>query len=135
MADYRAIGDAEVDPDAPVTSSLMYALRDNPLAISQGSAGAPRVQDSGLATSVTQAGRNWVARRITSADWNAVGQTVMGRSSQSASPGIVVPGSAITASSADGVAGSQTLPGSWRCQGTSGLQGGASAVTSWLRVS
>ena len=44
MADYRSIDDSEVDPDAPVTSDLAYALRDNPIAIAEGASGAPRVQ-------------------------------------------------------------------------------------------
>ena len=43
MADYRTITDAEVDPDAPLTSSLGYAWRDNPIAIAEGATGAPRV--------------------------------------------------------------------------------------------
>lgn len=41
MADWRTVTDSEVDPDAPVTSNLMYALRDNPIAIAEGASGAP----------------------------------------------------------------------------------------------
>lgn len=43
MADWKNIPDTDVDPDAPVTSELMYALRDNPVAIAEGAVGAPRV--------------------------------------------------------------------------------------------
>ena len=43
MAEYRTITDAEVDPDAPLTSSLGYAWRDNPIAIAEGAPGAPRI--------------------------------------------------------------------------------------------
>lgn len=43
MADYRAIPNAEVDPNAPVTSELAYAWRDNVLAIQEGAPGAPRI--------------------------------------------------------------------------------------------
>lgn len=48
MTDYRAISDTEIDPDAPVTSELAYALRDNPIAIAEGAGGAPRVMGLAL---------------------------------------------------------------------------------------
>jgi len=43
MPDYNAILDTQVDPDAPLTSQLGYQFRDNPIAIAEGAAGAPRV--------------------------------------------------------------------------------------------
>lgn len=48
MADYVAITDAQVDPEAPITSELMSALRDNPLAIAEGAIDAPRIQTAGI---------------------------------------------------------------------------------------
>ena len=42
MATYRTIAASEVDPDSPVTSTLMGALADNPTAITEGATGAPR---------------------------------------------------------------------------------------------
>ena len=48
MPDYRVIADSEVQPDAPVTSSLGFALRDNPAAIAQGALNAPKVRSEGL---------------------------------------------------------------------------------------
>lgn len=50
MADWKTIPDTDVDPDAPVTSELMYALRDNPVAIAEGATGAPRVMGVALDT-------------------------------------------------------------------------------------
>lgn len=50
MADWKQIPDTDVDPDAPVTSELMYALRDNPVAIADGATGAPRVMGIALDT-------------------------------------------------------------------------------------
>ena len=44
MADWKTIPDTDVDPDAPVTSELMYALRDNPVAIAEGAVGAPMLR-------------------------------------------------------------------------------------------
>jgi hypothetical protein len=43
MASYVTITDTQVDPQAPITSDLMSALRDNPIAIAERAAGAPRV--------------------------------------------------------------------------------------------
>lgn len=48
MATYTTIPDTEIDQDSPVTQPLMTALRDNPLAIAEGTAGAPKVLGSGL---------------------------------------------------------------------------------------
>lgn len=43
MADYTTITDAQVDPEAPITSELMSALRDNPIAIAEAAASAPKI--------------------------------------------------------------------------------------------
>lgn len=48
MTAYTAIGDGELIVDRPITESLLTRLRDNPIAISEGSAGAPKVQSDGL---------------------------------------------------------------------------------------
>jgi len=41
MTDYNVILDAEIDPDAPLTSDLAYRFRNNPIAIAEGDADAP----------------------------------------------------------------------------------------------
>lgn len=41
MVDWTTISDSQVDPNAPITSELMTALRDNPIAIALGAVGAP----------------------------------------------------------------------------------------------
>lgn len=43
MTTYTAIANSEIDADSPVTTTLMQAMRDNPIAISEGSSGAPVV--------------------------------------------------------------------------------------------
>ena len=48
MADYIGITEAQSNPFAPLTSELVKQLRDNPLAIAEGAAGAPRVQTKAL---------------------------------------------------------------------------------------
>lgn len=48
MADWFVISDTALDPDAPLTSELAYAWRDNPIAIAEGAAGAPRIYSGAL---------------------------------------------------------------------------------------
>lgn len=48
MATYTTITDAEIEPEKPVTTSLMNRLRDNPLAIAEGASGAPRIQQGAI---------------------------------------------------------------------------------------
>lgn len=50
MTDYVEITNAQIDPESPVTSELMTALRDNPIAITEGSSGAPPIQLAALGT-------------------------------------------------------------------------------------
>lgn len=42
MTSYITITDAETDPSAPLTSELAKKWRDNPIAMSEGSSGAPK---------------------------------------------------------------------------------------------
>lgn len=48
MADWTTLADSQLDPDAPLTSELAYAWRDNPIAIAEGAAGAPKVVGQAL---------------------------------------------------------------------------------------
>ena len=48
MADWTTITETATDPDAPVTSSLIKALRDNPSAIAEGASGATRIRVGAL---------------------------------------------------------------------------------------
>jgi hypothetical protein len=44
MTAYVAITEAETDPEAPLTSVLAKKWRDNPIAITEGATGAPKIQ-------------------------------------------------------------------------------------------
>jgi hypothetical protein len=44
MTDYLALTNSQVEPNAPVTSELVTALRDNPIAIAEGSIGSPEME-------------------------------------------------------------------------------------------
>lgn len=147
MADYIAQPDTAVDPDAPVTSDLMYALRDNPIAIAEGAAGAPRIADAalnGTLAGVTAAGSTWVGRRYAGSAWNAVGSIVMARylAAGSGSPmnaGGTVNGSELRICAANGKISStvSALPGTWECMGyaESGNVESGLHVTNWRRLS
>jgi len=43
MTSYITITDAETDPEAPLTSELAKKWRDNPIAITEGATGAPKI--------------------------------------------------------------------------------------------
>lgn len=49
MADWVNISDSALDPDAPLTSELAYAWRDNVEALAQGATGAPYISQSWVA--------------------------------------------------------------------------------------
>lgn len=137
MADYRTIADAEVDPDAPLTSSLGYAWRDNPIAIAEGATGAPRISDAAMGSTVTAAGTTWVMNRIIPRSAGGIGTYVLA---------VVLTGSAMpinsTASGAtlrpssveDDAGGVPTLSGTWRLHGhIKGESGGGTSL--WQRIS
>jgi hypothetical protein len=48
MTSYVAIADSDIDPESPIVATLMTRLRDNPIAITEGSSGAPKVQTAGI---------------------------------------------------------------------------------------
>lgn len=48
MTTYSAITNGQVDQDSPITQPLMTALRDNPIAITEGSSGAPKIQTAAI---------------------------------------------------------------------------------------
>lgn len=81
MADWKTIPDTDVDPDAPVTSELMYALRDNPVAIAEGATGAPRItQSSFVAPTVGSAyklGEGSGTRTVTTVNFTIMGAVFM----------------------------------------------------------
>ena len=51
MAEYIPINPTEVEPEAPLTSSLAARWSNNPIAIAEGAPGAPRIQTAALADS------------------------------------------------------------------------------------
>jgi len=50
MATWTTLPDASLEPGKPIRSIDGLALRDNPIAISEGAAGAPKIQTEALVT-------------------------------------------------------------------------------------
>ena len=81
MADWTNIANTALQPGAPVRSIDGVALRDNPIAIAEGAAGAPRIETNAIQNSaVTSAKlatgtneRDWVLARTAGASTGAVG--------------------------------------------------------------
>lgn len=138
MADWTNITDTQVDPDAPLTSELAYAWRDNPIAIAEGAAGAPRIRDAAMGTTVTAAGSAWVRLRIAAGLVNQVGTFVIAftGTGSTQSYGDTVSGSSLTPASVGGVGdGSVSLTGTWMCLGYSdGSVTTQQRTTLWVKV-
>lgn len=130
MATWRTIAASEVDPDSPVTATLMQALADNPTAIAEGASGAPRVlYDEGTIGS-------YLFGYSTAGD-TALGSTVAGSTLRgaSASRGYNASGGGYPGGDFDT---SGTQSGTWRCMGefdeVRGSAGLAYGATLWLRI-
>lgn len=61
MTAWVTIPDGDIDPDSPITTPLMTALRDNVAATAEGSSGAPAVTPNSCTTHVAAAGAIVVA--------------------------------------------------------------------------
>jgi hypothetical protein len=55
MADWTNISTASLEPGAPVRSLDALALRDNPIAIAEGAAGAPRIETAAITNAAVTA--------------------------------------------------------------------------------
>lgn len=159
MATWTTIGDTFLEPGKPVRSVDGLALRDNPIAIAEGAAGAPRVEDPALNTTATNTGRDWVLARTALSGLGAVGTYAMLTRSdnESSSPGATLSGSTLKYAGAatdiliepsanlnsDSVSGASPA-GTWRCMGLNAARdsfSGASGdsydiqyATLWLRI-
>ena len=104
MADWTNIANTALQPGAPVRSIDGVALRDNPIAIAEGAAGAPRIVNDAITngtlgaekfqTGTTE--RDWVLARTASASVGAVGTYGIFQRNSNASPGDLLAGSALT---------------------------------------
>lgn len=124
MTTYRGIVGTETDPYAPIVAQLMKALALNPVAITEGAAGAPRIADGALDTTATVAGCAWVRNRYALqaiADWGTIIlASHQGTTVTTFSAGATVAGSSLVVSDVTGVLQGSVLSGTWmalgRCQ-------------------
>lgn len=158
MTDYNAITDNEIEPEKPVTTSLMTRLRDNPIAITEGAAGAPQIQTAAIAnsavttakianTAVTAAKlatgnneRDWVLARIAAASAGAVGTYGLfndGSAVSSRDPGETTAGSNLRWTNVNGAVGAvaQSPSGTWRLVGLSFAGDAGDRTSLWFRIS
>jgi len=150
---YTVIADSEIDPESPGTTTLFTKLRNNPIAISEGSSGAPPILDAALDTTVTAAGTTWVQNRIAGSSVDDIGTYIFASGADTAQ-GSTIAGSGLTPTSGarrwdngDGVTPidisfdtGSTLSGTWRCMGYSDASAVSSGctlygATLWLRIS
>ena len=148
MADWTALSNTAVGVGGLPSGATITALRDNPQAIAEGAAGAPRIVDGALDTTATASGQNWVDARL-------LDTTVLARTSTGATLGAVgsyaflgfttytvdrTPGTTHAASilryadSGGQTTGSPTPSGTWRLMGRTGASLGSSASV-FLRIS
>jgi len=83
MVEYIPIDDSEVEPEAPVISSLGVRWRDNPIAIAEGADGAPRVKSpaidwSSVSSEIGRSQLKTATGSVTHADSDAANLTLPG---------------------------------------------------------
>lgn len=154
MAEYIPINPSEIEPEAPLTSSLASRWTNNPIAIAEGAPGAPRIQTNAIANGAVTAAklatgnqeRNWVLSRVAAAPLGAVGTYASlalflhpSEWAVTSNQGDIRPGSSLRWSTTSGrVSPSGTPSGTWMCMGrasTTRLDGGEARNPSlWLRI-
>ena len=157
MATWTNIANTSLEPGSPARSVDAFALRDNPIAIAQGAAGAPRIQTNAIQNSAVTADKLATGERMTtanvlartaSASTGAVGTyAFLGRSGTNIaiSAGSTVAGSnlrylgvnvaASAASLSTGSTVGGTPSGTWRAMGHCQNSDVSRATTVWLRIS
>lgn len=149
MAIWTTIPDSSIEPGKPIRSIDGLALRDNPIAITEGASGAPRVLDAALSTTVTAAGTSWVLARNAGASVGAVGTYAFlldNTLNATNAAGSTKAGSSLRYAGVGtdtdliplAIVNSGTPSGTWRCMGYSAkapLASNGNGATLWLRIS
>lgn len=157
MTTWTNITNAALEPGKPIRSVDGIALRDNPIAMAEGAAGAPKIQnlaldddvvdDRTLTGTATNVGRDWVLARTALANVGAVGTyAFLQRTSSGTSfaEGDTIAGSLLQYTgvnlddSSTGVAwdqsGSGSPAGTWRAMGSSSGGAGKFPASLFLRI-
>src|SRR5699024_6996147 len=165
MAQWTNIPTDRIEPGKPIRAIDGLALRDNPIAIAEGAAGAPRVQTNGIANSAVTTDKiansnvtaqklatggnenNWVRARTATSTAGAVGTyAFVGRTGNTTNPsnptttnwnGTIAGSNLRLASGGNSFNNSASLSGTWRIMGyrVAGLTDGPIVATLALRIS
>lgn len=157
MATWTNITNAALEPGKPIRSVDGLALRDNPIAITEGASGAPKIQNAALDDDViddrtltgtaTTVGRDWVLARTALAAVGTVGTyAFLARSSTGVgfSEGDVISGGVLGYAGVnidnltvnvnwDGSLGASPA-GSWRAMGESAGRADEFSASLFLRI-
>lgn len=140
MTTYTAIPNTSIDIDSPVTQPLMTALRDNPIAIAEGSSGAPKISTLAFESNYyTQGGIGTYC--FASGPTTAFGSTASGSNLY---PATAMRGLNFTNGGSGIFSTASALSGTWRAMGEQTASedwvagpnvGLAYGATLWLRIS
>jgi hypothetical protein len=134
MATWTTIPDSSLEPGKPIRAIDGLALRDNPVAIAGGAAGAPRIAAAALQTGNNE--RDWVLERTAGATVGAVGTYafLLCDPAATVNPGGTRAGSNLRYTSANPANSTSTAPaGTWMCVGFTSSANQYPTV--WLRIS
>ena len=118
MTDYNEIPDAIVGVDDPLTANTVQILRNNPIAISEGASGAPRIQFAAMDAWYSTEGA--VGSLALLAQLNATGTQIVAGTTYAGS-GLTYAGLHFTDTTLGNVGGSApgaALSGTWKALGS-----------------
>lgn len=133
-----------ISVDQPITAEQGNMFQYNPVAITEGAVGAPRIQDAALGSTVTAAGSAWVQARLAGSTAGGVGSLAFaiwnlgGGSTTILEYGNTVAGSQLRPTNVTGAIGATvSLSGTWRCLGRAVYAGTSDqqSITLFMRVS
>lgn len=135
MADYFSIPDTAIDPDAPLTSQLACAWRDNCIAIAEGAVGAPRIQPAALGSWYTSLGDTKTLAFLGRNADVTVSQFIAGNTYSGSL--LKYAGVTVSGTRAEITLSESSPSGMWRAVGQAASLGGSSPViaTLFIRVS
>jgi len=141
MADWTELDTNTLLPGEPLTSAKALAFFENPIALAEGAADAPRIEDAALDTgAATSAGVTWWGLRSAGAAAGSVGTYAFlapTSTTQEFTFGETSAGSGLRATNASGSAlfDGVALSGTWRCMGRTRQNSQAERATVFLRIS
>ena len=140
---YNTIADSDIDPESPLTTTLLTRLRDNPISIAAGDSGAPKIvtaaiTDANVTTAKLESGEQMTTGNVRNAtagvSHNQIGAyAFLGTTSgTTVSQNATLSGSNLAAASDDGTQEAGSQSGTWRCMG---YISAVNRATVWLRIS